>query len=160
MSTFHFIITFYTEATSIAKVRRVQGMAEEMNAGLWILQIVLAVLYLLHGWLYVVWPAAMVERMRQRSERQGQQPPGISPGFRRFIGVSEWLAAAGLVLPELTGILPWLTPLAAAGLMIVMGSAVVYHLSRHETQSAIFTAVLFGLVTFVAYTRWRIVPMA
>lgn len=47
---------------------------------------------------YVLWPTQMVERMRQR--RPSQQPPGISPQFRRFIGVSEWLAAAGLILVE------------------------------------------------------------
>ncbi len=128
-----------------------------MNAALWILQFVLAALYAVHGWLYVLWPTQMVERMQQR--RPSQQPLGISPGFRRFIGVSEWLAAAGLVLPGLTGVLSRLTPLAAAGLMIVMTGAVVYHIRRRETQSAVFTAALLGLVTFIAYTRWRMWPL-
>ena len=130
-----------------------------MNIVLWILQGVLAVLFLLHGWLYVVWPAAMVEQMRQRSPNPNREVSGISPGFRRFIGVAEWLAAVGLIVPGLTGILPWLTPLAAFGLMIVMGSAVVYHLRRGETQMVLPTGILFVLVTFVAYMRWLVFPL-
>jgi DoxX-like family len=53
-------------------------------------------------------------------------------------------------------ILPWLTPLAATGLMIVAGSATGMHLSRGETSSGILTAVLFILLAFVAYMRWKV----
>ena len=73
--------------------------------------------------------------------------------------MAEWLAAVGLVLPGLTGILPWLTPLAALGLMILMGSATLLHLSKRETPTAIFTGVVFVLVTFVAYMRWQVIPL-
>lgn len=66
---------------------------------------------------------------------------------------------AGLILPGLTRIMPWLTVVTAAGLMIVMGSATVLHISRAETSSAITTAVLFVLVTFVAYMRWKVKPI-
>ncbi|MGH2405631.1 MAG: DoxX family protein [bacterium] len=92
-------------------------------------------------------------------------PPPVREGmaipdaFRLFIGVAELLAAAGLLLPGLTRRMPVLTPLAAGGLMIVMIGAVVYHLTRGETMSALFTAGLFALVTFVAYMRWRVVPL-
>ena len=130
-----------------------------MNIVLWILQVVLAVLFVLHGWLYVVWPPAMVEQMRQRSPNPQQEVSGISPAFRRFIGIAEWLAAVGLIVPGLTGILPWLTPLAAFGLMIVMAGAVVYHLRRGETQMVIPTGILFLLVTLVAYMRWQVLPL-
>lgn len=128
-----------------------------MNIGLWILQVLLAIVYVLHSWLYVSWSPATVERMRQR--RPNAKPLGLPPSFRPFVGVSELLAAAGLILPGLTGILPWLTPLAAVGLMVVMGSAVVFHWSRQETPSVIATGVLFILVTFVAYMRWQIFPL-
>ncbi len=83
----------------------------------------------------------------------------FAPWFRIFLGTAEWLAAAGLILPGVTRIMPWLTPLAAAGLMIVMASAAVLHLFRGEIASAITTAILFGLVTFVAYMRWKIKPI-
>jgi uncharacterized membrane protein YphA (DoxX/SURF4 family) len=128
-----------------------------MNTVLWILQVLLAVMYLAHGWWFVAWPAASVERMRQQNPSNSVL--AIPAGFRRFIGVAEWLAAAGLVLPGLTGILPWLTSLAALGLMIVMGSATLLHLSKRETPMAIFTGVAFVLVTFVAYMRWQVIPL-
>ncbi|HXV44458.1 MAG TPA: DoxX family protein [Anaerolineae bacterium] len=120
-----------------------------MNIVLWILQVLLAVYFLWHGWLFVAPPAEMVDMMNSF----------IPPGFRLFIGVAELLAAAGLILPGLTRILPWLTPLAAAGLMIVTGSATVLHLSRGEIGSAISAAVIFVLVTFVAYMRWKVIPI-
>ena len=74
--------------------------------------------------------------------------------------VTELLAAAGLILPGVTRILPSLTALAAAGLMIVMGSATTLHIIRGETGSAISAAVLFVLVKLVAYARWKVVPIA
>jgi uncharacterized membrane protein YphA (DoxX/SURF4 family) len=130
-----------------------------MNIVLWILQVVLAVLFLLHGWVYVIQPPAVMEQMRQRNPTPQPDAPDISPGFRRFIGIAEWLAAVGLIASGLTGILPWLTPLAAFGLMIVMAGAVIYHLRRGETQMIIPTGILFLLVTFVAYMRWQVLPL-
>lgn len=121
-----------------------------MTIALWILQVLLAALFLWHGWLMVAPPAELVELMNAQ----------LGSGFRMFIGVAELLAAAGLILPGITRILPWLTALAAAGLMIVMASATVLHVVRGEISSAIVTAVLFGLVTFVAYMRWKVKPIS
>ena len=84
-----------------------------MNIALWILQVLLAIYFLWHGWLFVAPPAEMTETMNSF----------IDPGFRIFIGVAELLAAAGLISPGLTRVLPWLTSLAVAGLMIVTASA-------------------------------------
>jgi putative oxidoreductase len=84
----------------------------------------------------------------------------LGAGFRIFIGVAELLAVVGLILPGVTRILPVLTAVAAAGLMLVMGSATVFHVFRGESESAITTAVLFVLVTVVAYTRWKVAPIA
>lgn len=121
-----------------------------MNIVLWILQTLLAAQFLWHGWIFVAPPAEIVEMMNAF----------IPPWLRIFIGVAELLAAVGLILPGATRILPWLTPLAAAGLMIVMGSATVLHLIRGETGNAIFTAVLFALVTVTAYMRWKVRPIS
>jgi putative oxidoreductase len=120
-----------------------------MNIVLWILQVLLAAQFLFHGWIFVAPPPEMVDIMNAE----------FAPWFRIFLGVAELLAAAGLILPSLTRILPWLTPLAAAGLMIVMASATVFHLSRGEIGNAIYTLVLFVLVTFVAYMRWKVNPI-
>jgi hypothetical protein len=53
-----------------------------------------------------------------------------------------------------------LTALAAAGLMIVMASASVFHLVRGETGSAISALVMLLLVSVIAYTRWKVAPIA
>ena len=121
-----------------------------MNIALWILQVLLAAQFLWHGWIMVAPPAELVEIMNAQ----------FAPWFRIFVGVTESLGAIGLILPGVTRLMPWLTPLAAAGLMIVVGSATVLHLSRGEIGSAITTAVLFVLVTFVAYMRWKVKPIS
>jgi hypothetical protein len=120
-----------------------------MNIVLWILQVLLAVAFAAHGGLFLAPPADMLAMMNE----------SIPPALRIFIGVAEVLAAIGLILPGLTRILPWLTALAAAGLMIVMASATVFHLVRGEMSSAASAVVLFAIVTFVAYMRWRVKPI-
>ena len=121
-----------------------------MNIALWILQVLLAAQFLWHGWIMVFPPAELVELINAQ----------FAPWFRIFVGVTESLGAIGLILPGVTRMMPWLTPLAAAGLMIVVGSATVLHLSRGEIGSAISAAVVFGLVTFVAYVRWKVKPIS
>jgi hypothetical protein len=79
--------------------------------------------------------------------------------FMGFIHVAEGLAALGLTLPGLTGLLPWLTPLAAAGLVPIKCGAVPFHLSRREVAPAMVTAVLLALAAFVAYARWFVIPL-
>ena len=120
-----------------------------MNIALWTVQVLLAAVYLLHGWFMIAPPAEMVEMINAQ----------LGSGLRLFIGVAEVLAAIGLILPGVTRILPFLTALAAAGLMIVMGSATILHLFRGEGGSAISAAVLFALVTVVAYMRWKVMPI-
>jgi predicted PurR-regulated permease PerM len=79
--------------------------------------------------------------------------------FQIFLGVAEVLAAIGLILPGVTRIKPWLVPLAAAGIMFVLGSATVYHFVRAEISSGIITLVMLVLGTAVAYYRWRVLPI-
>ena len=120
-----------------------------MNASLWVLQVLLAVAFLAHGWLFLFPPAEMVALMNA----------AIPPAFRVFIGVAEVLAAVGLTLPGIARVLPWFIPLAAAGLMIVMLGATILHGMRGEVGSAITTAILLIVATFVAYMRWKVNPI-
>jgi hypothetical protein len=120
-----------------------------MNALLWILQALLALAFLAHGWILLVPPASIVDQMNA----------SMSRGLQLSIGVAEVLAAVGLTLPGLTRIQPWLVSAAAVGLMIVMISATVFHISRGEVSSAITTFVLLVMATFVAYMRWRVLPI-
>jgi uncharacterized membrane protein YphA (DoxX/SURF4 family) len=121
-----------------------------VNIALWVLQVLMAALFFWHGQFSVFPPTEMVAMINAN----------IGEGLRVFIGVAEILAAIGLILPGLTRILPWLTALAAAGLMIVMSSATVFHVSRGETASGISAAVIFLLVSVIAYTRWKVAPIA
>ena len=75
-----------------------------------------------------------------------------------FLGIAEVLAAIGLTLPGLTRIMPWFVPLAAAGIMIVMISATIFHITRGEVSS-VARRILLVLATFVAYTRWKVKPI-
>jgi len=120
-----------------------------MNVTLWVLQVLLAVAFLAHGWIFLFPPADMVELMNA----------SIPPAFRIFLGVAEVLAAVGLTLPGITRVLPWLIPCAAAGLMVVMIGATILHAARGEVSSAITTALLLVVATFVAYMRWKVRPI-
>ncbi len=120
-----------------------------MNTFLWVAQALLAIAFLAHGLLFLFPPKAM-------REMEGQ--PQLPAWFMWFIGAAEVLAAFGLVLPGLTGVLPWLTPLAATGLVPITAGAVVLHLSRREVPQAIVTGVLLALAVLVACTRWFVIP--
>lgn len=124
-----------------------------MNVALWIVQILLALAFLMaginHGFRYdaikdnpmMKWITAIPQRLRT------------------FIGVAEILGAIGLVLPALTGILPWLTPLAAVGLVIMMVLAAAFHARRGENQAIVVNTILLALAAFVAYGRWSLAPL-
>jgi len=130
-------------------VREWRHPKTSMNITLWVLQVLLAVAFLAHGGLFLFPPADMVDLMNST----------IPPPFRIFLGVAEVLAAAGLTLPGITRILPRLVSWAAAGLMIVMVGATILHIARDELSSALTTAVLFVLLTFVGYMRWKVKPI-
>lgn len=120
------------------------------NTTFWVAQVVLASAFLAHGLLFLFSPEAVRKIKKQLP---------FPEGFMRFVYVAEVLAAFGLVLPGLTGLLPWLTPLAAAGLAPIMAGAAVFHLSRREIPPLVVTAVLFALAVSVAGVRWFGIPL-
>ena len=77
-----------------------------------------------------------------------------------FIGVTELLGAAGLVLPMATGILPWLTPLAAVGLAISVLMATGFHVRADERINALETGLWAGIAAVIAIGRWDLVVAA
>ena len=77
----------------------------------------------------------------------------------RTIGLVELLGAIGMILPAVTGVLPWLTPLAAVGLGLIMALAIPFHLGRNELRNAATNGVLLALAVFVALGRYLIVPL-
>jgi hypothetical protein len=121
-----------------------------VNIFLWVLQALLALAFLAHGLFLLVPPADMLALMNAT----------MSTAFRIFLGIAEVLAAVGLILPGVTRILPRLVPAAAAGIMIVMISATIFHVMRGEIGSAVTTTCLLAMATFVAYMRWKVLPIA
>ena len=120
-----------------------------MNILLWILQVLLALAFFAHGWMFLFPPASVVEQMNASLPRW----------FQVSLGAAEILAAFGLTIPGVTRIMPWLVPAAALGIMMVLGSATVYHFIRNEISSGIITLVMFALATVVAYYRWKVLPI-
>ena len=117
-----------------------------MNRALWIVQALLAALFLWAGGFKLVAP---LEQLAGPVELPGP--------FLRFIAVAELLGALGLILPGLTGIRPGLTPLAAAGLVSIMAGATVVTLAMGG-PAALIPAVVGLLAALVAYGRWRVAP--
>ena len=73
----------------------------------------------------------------------------------KSIGIAELLGAIGLIAPQLTGILPVLTPIAAVCLAIIMVLAAIYHFRKGEYQAIGFNTVLLVVALVVAYVRFK-----
>jgi uncharacterized membrane protein YphA (DoxX/SURF4 family) len=125
-----------------------------VNIILWIIQILLALLFLFSGGMKLVIPPDVLQSM-------GPPNQVVLPGlFIRFIGVCEVLGAFGLILPGLLKIRPGLTPLAASGLVIIMIGATVLTMIGAGVGAAVVPLVTGLLAAFVAYGRWRLVPLS
>ena len=118
-----------------------------MNIALWIIQILLALLFLFAGGTKLYFPP---EVLAAKGLPNQVHLPGL---FIQFIGVCEVLGALGLVLPGLLRIRPHLTFLAAAGLLIIMIGAVVITIAGPGVGAAIPPLVIGLLCAFVAYGR-------
>ncbi|MEV5955772.1 DoxX family protein [Streptomyces sp. NPDC051987] len=118
-----------------------------MNVFLWIVQAVLAAMFALAGAMKATQP---------KDKLVGQLPwtADFSQGTVRLIGIVEFAAALGLILPAATGIAPVLTPLAATGLAVVMVLAALTHVRRKEPGAIAFNAVLLILAALVAWGRF------
>ena len=120
-----------------------------MTYALWIIQVLLALLFLFTGGMKLVLPLDQLTG-----------PVALPGWFTRFIGVTEVVGALGLILPSLLRIKPWLTPLAALGLVLIMIGAIVVTLIGGMIGPALFSLVVGLLAAFVAYGRWRLAPIS
>jgi len=118
-----------------------------MNIVLWLIQVLLALLFLFAGGVKLVLP---IEEMTKQTPI-----PGL---FLRFIGVCEVLGGLGLILPGLLRFRTVLTSFAAAGLVIIMIGAVALTLKSGPFSMALFPLLVGLLAAFVAYGRWRLAP--
>lgn len=127
-------------------------MKKTMNILLWIAQILLSA--------SLIWAAAVklfqpIEQLEIMWPWTGDVPPA----FVRFTGVIDLLGALGVILPSLFRFKPVLTPIAAIGIILLMIAASVFHISRGEGSQIGFNIVFAGIATFVAYGRFKLVPI-
>src|ERR1700691_919418 len=119
-----------------------------MNRALWIVQGLLALIFLSAGGAKSV----------PNPQMSNQIPALLQGHFLQFIGACEVLGAVGLILPRLLHIRPGLTPLAAIGLVIIMIGATTVTVAGGSIAQAVFPAIVGLLAAFVAYGRWRLAP--
>jgi uncharacterized membrane protein YphA (DoxX/SURF4 family) len=119
-----------------------------MNRALWVVQILLAALFLFSGVMKLVLP---LDKLAGPVEFPGW--------FLRFIGVAETLGGIGLVLPAWLRIKPWLTPLAAVGLVVIMIGAVAITFTMGVVP-ALIPLVVGLLAAFIAYGRSQLAPLS
>ncbi len=119
-----------------------------MNTFLWIIQGMLAAVFMMTGIMKLVQKKeAMADKMGFVEDYSQKQVTGI--------GVLELMGAMGVILPWATGILPWLTPLAAVGLAMTMVGAFLTHLRRKELiPMGIMNIILFSMAALVAIGRF------
>ena|ERR1043166_759932 len=121
-----------------------------MNILLWILQSLLSLLFLFAGVMKFLMPVAEMQK----------GSPVVFPGwFFHFIGACEVLGGLGLILPVLLRIKPGLTPLAAAGLGIIMLGATIVSAPAGISMAAL-PSIVCVLSFFVAVGRWRLAPVS
>jgi uncharacterized membrane protein YphA (DoxX/SURF4 family) len=114
------------------------------NTRLWTVQTLLAALFLFAGVTKLVMPA---DALAAQSH--------LPAAFMQFIGIWETLGAIGLIIPGITKIRTQLTPLAAAGLVIIMIGAVIVSAIQGAGVAAAVPAVVGTLAAYVARGRWH-----
>lgn len=123
-----------------------------MNIALWVVQGLVALAFLLAGFMKTFMP---LETVKKNMAFANVVPAALV----RFIGVAELLGAIGLIVPAVTGIQSWLTVAAAGGLLLVMLLAAIYHASRREYSHIGANVVLLLLAAFVLVGRWVLAPL-
>jgi uncharacterized membrane protein YphA (DoxX/SURF4 family) len=118
------------------------------NIALWVAQALLALLFLMAGGSKLTMPAEAMT---------AQVPAPIE--FLRLIGIAETMGALGLILPGIFRIKTGLTPLAAAGLVIVMNGATGFTLAAGSGAQAVVPFIIGVVLAAIAYARWRVVPL-
>jgi len=125
-----------------------KSAGSKLNVLLWIIQALLALLFLFAGIVKLVIPIAAMAKQT-----------GLPGGFLRFIAVCETLGALGLLLPGITRIKTSLTPLAASGLVIIMIGATWVSVAKVSIPSGLFPLAVGVLAAFVAYGRTKLAPL-
>jgi hypothetical protein len=121
--------------------------SQVVNVLLWVGQAVICGSLCIGGLMKLTMPIAKISQIFPWT---GQ----VSKPFLRFIGVVDLAGGLGILLPELTSILPWLTVLAAIGCIMLQALAIGFHVRRNEASQTPFNFFLLALCGFVLWGRW------
>jgi uncharacterized membrane protein len=122
-----------------------------MDTILWIVQVILALGFLRLGITHAMRP----ESMRERIPWMWALPREAM----LIIGILDILGGIGLILPAVTRVQPWLTPLAALCLTVLMVFAIIFHLRRREFPNIVLNVILGLLAAFIAWGRFIAYPL-
>jgi DoxX-like protein len=128
-----------------------KSASSKANVALWIVQVILGALFIFAGGMKLIVPIAVLAK---------QMPVALPGAFIHTIGVLEFAGGLGLILPGLLRFGPYLTPLAASGLVIVMSGAIGTSVTTGPFKLAGIPFVVGLLAAVVAYGRARVVPLA
>ena len=134
--------------TSVGLGQRSKGI----HIAVWVVQILLAVVFLMTGTMKAFMPLDEVAKTMR-------WVPDVPAGLVRFIGLAELAGALGLILPSATKIQPKLTPLAAAGLGVVVLLGAILHFTRGEGALTPLNFILAAMAAFVAWGRTQKAPI-
>ena len=135
--------------TTMEQFSRVRPTRSITTYALWIVQFLLALIFLFTGGMKLIVPLGVLMK---------QMPIPLPGLFVRFLGAAEVVGAIGLILPGLLRIRMILTPLAACGLVIIMIGATTYTLTAGGGAAALMPLSIGLLATFVAFGAWS--PLA
>lgn len=119
-----------------------------MNNALWVIQVLLALVFVLPGW-------GKIGSSVSQHIADGHIKPGESVWPIRMLGVLEWLGCIGILLPWWTGIAPVLTPVAAVGFCLIMVAGMITHYRRKEYRMLPMLLLIFSLAAVVAFYRFK-----
>jgi uncharacterized membrane protein len=122
-----------------------------MNILLWVLQILFGLYFFAIGVMHFIIPPNLPTPMAWMYE--------LSTTLHFISGIAEIFGGLGLILPAITRIQTRLVPLAALGLLLVMVAAMIYHITRGEFTNIGFNFILALIMAFIAYGRWKLVPL-
>ena len=132
-----------------------RGAFNKWNVAFWVVQVLLALLYLAAGTAKLTMPIGDLAAAGMGFVTS------LPEALTRLIGILEILGAIGIILPAATRIQPWLTPLAAAGLALVQVGAIITHALRGETATTLpLNLVLLALALFVVWGRTKKVQIS
>jgi putative oxidoreductase len=123
-----------------------------LNIALWIVQGLTAALMLMSAFMKIATP---IPELSAKWKWTGELPQQVV----RMLGIVDLLGGIGIILPAILKIKPGLTPLAAVGVVLLMISATVFHISRGESSVIAFNIILMLFASFIAWGRYKKLPI-